>query len=151
MKKYALLLLSYLKYLLILWMPILLIEETILLDYVGNMGSFICSLLMSILCLIMYIKDYRKKQKEKINCYIYNGVNALILGVSNYALGYLFMHLIEINIFHQCLGSGWDCFLFGIEYWLIGIEYSILIVISLIIWLIARFIKYLGIKKNNSL
>lgn len=76
--------------------------------------------------------------------------NAIVLGIINVALGYTFIHLIDIKFFHYCKGSGWDCFLYGLEYLLIGIEYAILPAIVLIIWLIVKLIKFLSNKfKNN--
>jgi len=140
--------LSFFKYILILWIPVLLIEETILLDYISPMGTLICSLLMSVLCLIVYIKTYKKAIKEGINCYMYNIINTILLGITNLGLGYLFLSLIDLKLFHQCGGYGWDCFLYGIEYLLIGIEYAILPVIILIIWLIVRLIKFLSTKRK---
>lgn len=134
--------LSCLKYLLILWIPILLVEETFIFDFVGAFVSIIISLILSIFTLIIYMKNYMKMNKEKINCYIYNIVNAILLAVSNIILGYLFIYLIDLNILHQCNGDGWSCFLFGIEYWLIGLEYAIISILALIIWLIFRLIKH---------
>ncbi len=151
MKKLIYMILSFFKYILILWVPILLIEETFLLDYIDVIGTFICSLLMSVICLIIYIKTYKKAMKEGINCYIYNIINTILLGITNLVLGYLFMILIDLNLFHQCVGYGWDCFLFGIEYWLIGIEYAILPAIILVIWLIGRLIRFLKIKRRDNL
>lgn len=140
--------LSCLKYLLILWIPILLVEETFIFDFVGAFGSIIISLILSIFTLIIYMKNYMKMNKEKINCYIYNIVNAILLAVSNIILGYLFIYLIDLNILHQCSGDGWSCFLSGIEYWLIGLEYAIISIIALIIWLIYKLIKYLNTSKK---
>lgn len=151
MKKLIYMILSFFKYILILWIPILLIEETFLLNYIGVMGTLICSLLMSVLCLIIYIKTYKKAIKERINCYMYNIINAVLLGITNLVLGYLFISLIDLNLFHQCVGYGWDCFLFGIEYLLIGIEYAILSTIILIVWLIVRLIRFLSAKRKNNL
>lgn len=152
MKKYILLIFSYIKYLLILWVPILLIEETFLLEFVSEGGSFICSIIMFIVSLYIYITTYIKKIQDKaINRYKYNIINTIILGIINVALGYYFMHLIYIGVFHQCKGSGWDCFLFGLEYLIFGIEYALLPVIILIIWLIVRLIKYLNTKRDNNL
>lgn len=142
MKNYIYMLLKDLKYLLILWIPILIIEETVLFDYISSGGSLIFSVLSSLICLLTYIKDYKRIDKNKVNIYIYNVSNAIILSLSNLSLGYLFINLIDMQIFHQCMGQGWDCFLFGIEYLLIGIEYVILAVIALIIWLIIRFVIY---------
>lgn len=65
MKKYILLIFSYIKYLLILWVPILLIEETFLLEFVSEGGSFICSIIMFIVSLYIYITTYIKKYKTK--------------------------------------------------------------------------------------
>lgn len=133
---------SCLKYLLILWIPILLVEETFIFDVVGAFGSIILSIILSIFTLIIYMKNYMKLNKEKINCYTYNIVNTILLAVSNIILGYLFIYLIDLNILHQCSGDGWSCFLFGIEYWLIGLEYAIISILALIIWLIFRLIKH---------
>lgn len=146
MKKIQYMILSFIKYILILWVPILLVEETSLFNYINTLGSFIISVLMSFICLITYINDYKKICKKKINCYTYNIINTILLVITNVALGYLFLEFIDLKIFHQCLGYGWDCFLFGIEYQLIGIEYAFLSVIILIIWIIIRLIKY---HKNN--
>ena len=145
MKKVIYIISTLLKSLLLLWVPILLIEETFLLNYI-DAGIYVFSLIISILCLIMYIKTYKKINKKQINCYLYNIINTILLVIFNIALGYLFLNLIDLNVFHQCLGSGWDCFLFGIEYLIIGIEYALFSVIALIIWLIVRLIKYLNSK-----
>lgn len=149
MKKITYMILSFLKYILILWIPILLIEETFLYDYFTPSGTLIISLLMSLICLISYIKDYKKISKEKNNCYIYNIINTILLVVTNLGLGYLFLELIDLNIFHQCIGDGWACFLFGIEYLMIGFIYASLSVLVLIIWLLIRLIKYLKLRKKN--
>lgn len=149
MPKLNCMILLFLKYILILWVPILLIEETFLFNYIGVSGTLICSLLMSVLCLIVYIKTYKKI--TKVNCYKYNIINAILLGITNLALGYLFIELIDLNLFHQCVGDGWACFMFGIEYLLIGIEYAILSVIILIVWLITRLIKFLITRRKNNL
>lgn len=143
MKKYIIILL---KCILILWGPILLIEETFLFDYISSAESFICSIIISILCLIMYMKTYKKVKKEKINCYIYNIANTILLVIMNVALGYLFTNLVNLKLFHHCMESGWDCFLEGIEYLLIGLEYAFLSIIILIVWLFVRFIKFLNTK-----
>ncbi len=145
MKKVIYIISTLLKSLLLLWVPILLIEETFLLNYI-DAGIYVFSLIISILCLIMYIKTYKNINKKQINCYLYNIINTILLVIFNIALGYLFLNLIDLNVFHQCLGSGWDCFLFGIEYLIIGIEYALFSVITLIIWLIVRLIKYLNSK-----
>ena len=145
MKKVIYIISTLLKSLLLLWVPILLIEETFLLNYI-DAGIYVFSLIISILCLIMYIKTYKNINKKQINCYLYNIINTILLVIFNIALGYLFLNLIDLNVFHQCLGSGWDCFLFGIEYLIIGIEYALFSVIALIIWLIVRLIKYLNSK-----
>lgn len=143
MKKLICILSVIFKSLLILWVPILLIEETFLLNFIGVNGSLIVSVIASILCLILYIKTYKKMVKEKINCYFYNIINTILLIISNLVLGYFFLYLMELNIFHQCMGSGWDCFLFGIEYMLIGLEYAFFSVVILVIWLLIRFVKFL--------
>ena len=145
MKKVIYIISTLLKSLLLLWVPILLIEETFLLNYI-DAGIYVFSFIISILCLIMYIKTYKNINKKQINCYLYNIINTILLVIFNIALGYLFLNLIDLNVFHQCLGSGWDCFLFGIEYLIIGIEYALFSVITLIIWLIVRLIKYLNSK-----
>lgn len=134
---------SLFKSLIILWLPILLIEETFLFNYIGGVGSLILSVILSFLCLIMYIKNY-KKVNENVNHYFYNGFNTLLLIISNIVLGFLFVNLVDLNIFHQCNESGWDCFLFGIEYFLIGFEYALLSIIVLVIWLFGRLIKFLN-------
>ncbi len=148
MTKLIYILSSFIKCLLVLWVPILLIEETFLFDFIGSAGALICSLFASVLCLILYIKTYKKAKQERINCYIYNIINAMLLEIINLILGYLFLYFIDLNLFHQCTGDGWSCFLFGIEYGLIGMEYAILSVIILIIWLIVRLIKFLSTSKK---
>lgn len=135
--------------LVILWVPILLIEETFLFDYIGAVGSFITSFILIIIGLFIYISSYKKIGKEKVNCYLYNIINTIILAISNVALGSLFFKLIESGIFHQCMGEGWDCFLFGIEYFFIGYEYALVAVVILVIWLIVKLIKYLIAKRKN--
>ncbi len=149
MKKVIYIISLLLKNLLILWVPILLIEETFLFDYMGKEGSLIFSVIVSILCLIMYIKTY-KKLNEKVNRYLYNIVNTILLVISNLLLGYFFIYLIDLNVFHQCMGSGWDCFLFGIEYLIIGFEYALLSVIILVIWLVVKLIKFLNSKPRKN-
>lgn len=143
MKKYIYMILNDLKYLLILWLPILIIEETILFDYVSSVGAFIVSILASLIGLFIYIEDYKRIDKNKVNRYIYNIANVIILGLSSLSLGYLFVNLVDMQVFHHCMGQGWDCFLFGIEYLLIGFYYASFTLIILIIWLIVRFIKHL--------
>ena len=149
MKKLIYIISLLLKSLLILWVPILLIEETFLFDYIGAEGSLIFSVVVSILCLIMYIKTY-KKLDEKVNRYLYNIVNVILLVISNLVLGCLFLNLIDLNVFHQCMGSEWACFLFGIEYFIIGLEYALLPVIILVIWLFVKLIKFLNSKPRNN-
>lgn len=141
-KKITNIILILLKNLLILWLPILLIEETSLIKFIHDEGIVIFSVIISIICLIIYIKNY-KNNKANINCYLYNIINTILLIISNIALGYCFFSLIDLNIFHQCLGTGWSCFLFGIEYIIIGFIYAIISIIILIIWLLIKLIKYL--------
>ena len=81
---------------------------------------------------------------------MYNIVNAILLVIFNLVLGYFFFYLIDINIFHQCMESGWECFLFGIEYVIIGFEYALLSVITLVIWLFIRLVKFLSSKLKNN-
>lgn len=150
MKHFVYTILLLLKSLLILWVPILLVEETFLFNYVGPVGSLIISVILSILCLIMYIKTYKKIKKEKKNYYLYNIFNAILFIIFNLTLGYFFINLIDLKIFHHCVGSGWDCFLFGIEYLIIGFEYAFLSAIILVIWLFVRLIKFLKNKLKNS-
>lgn len=137
---------SLLKSILILWIPILLIEETFFYEYIGPQGSFIFSIIASILCFIVYKKGYKKV--DRIDCYFYNIINAILLVITNVILGYFFLYLIDIEVFHQCTGSGWDCFLFGIEYLFIGFEYAFLSIIVLVIWLFVKLIKFLNYRKK---
>ncbi len=150
MKKFISIISLLLKNLLILWVPILLIEETFLFNYLGSEYFLtLISIIASSLCLNSYIKTY-KKVNGKINCYLYNIVNAILLVIFNLVLGYFFFYLIDINIFHQCMGSGWECFLFGIEYVIIGFEYALLSAITLVIWLFIRLVKFLSSKLKNN-
>ena len=144
MKKLGYILISLLKNLLILWIPILLIEETFLNNYILAVPLLIISVIICILCLILYIKSYKK---IKINYYLYNITNTILLVISNIALGYFFYYLTDIKVFHHCLGSGWDCFMFGIEYQLIGIIYAAFSIATLLIWLFVKLIKNLKSKK----
>lgn len=142
--------LLYLKIILILWIPILLIEETSLFNIVDKTGiSFICTIPSFMISFYIYVITCTKKVQDKsINCYKYNIFNTIILGIINIFLGYYFVHLIDIGIFHQCPGSGWDCFMFGIEYLIFGIEYALLSAIILIIWLIVKLIKKIKLKNK---
>ncbi len=145
MKKLMDILSSLFRSILILWIPILLIEETFLYEYISYYGLFIISIIAAIICLIIYIKKCKKI--TKINCYLYNIVNTISIAVTNIALGYLFFYFIDKGIFHQCGGTGWDCFLFGIEYIFIGFEYAALSLCILVIWLFIRLIKHIIAKK----
>ena len=148
MSKLISIILSFLKSIVILWLPILLIEETFLYDYIGSF-FLVFSIIASIECLIVYIKTY-KKNVVKVNCYCYNIVNAILLIIINVVLGYFFLYLIDIGVFHQCKGSGWDCFLFGVEYLFIGFEYAFLTLIALVIWLLVRLIKFLNSRLRDN-
>lgn len=147
MNKIVDIILSFLKSILILWLPVLWVEETFLYNYIGDYGTFIFSIIAFIICLIVYIKTYKKE--TEINCYLYNIINSILLIITNIMLGYLFLYLIDLGIFHQCPGSGWECFLFGIEYIFIGFEYAFLTLLVLVIWLFVRLIKYFISKKNK--
>ena len=148
MKKVTYIISSLLKSLLILWVPVLLFEETFLYDYIWTEFAFIISTFAIIFCLIMYKKSYKKLNKEKMNCYLFNIVNTILLVISNLILGYLFLRLTDLKIFHHCVGTGRECFLFGIEYLIIGMEYAFFSVIILVIWLFVRLIKFL--RSNNN-
>ena len=56
---------SLLKSLLILWLPILLIEETFLFNYIiSDELVIIFSIIIIVLCLFMYIKTYKKIKRK---------------------------------------------------------------------------------------
>ncbi len=145
MNKLISILATFLKCIFILWIPVLLFEESFIYEYLGYIGAFIASIIATILCLIVYIKAYKK---VSFNHYLYNIANAILLAITSVIFGYLFLYFIDIGIFHQCGGTGWECFLFGIEYLLIGFEYALLSIIILVIWLFVRLIKYI-INKNK--
>lgn len=76
--------------------------------------------LLLILILLYFIFSKKVIIKNNLNSLAFN-INLLVLWVIFSIMGiYVTLKLVDMRVLHYCGGTGWDCFLNGIEYGLFG-------------------------------
>lgn len=103
-------------------------------------------LLISLL-IIYFIFANNIIKKHSMNSKKFNIFLFISWVITSILVMFVLISLVDNKYLHVCQGSGWDCFLNGIEYGLQGIFMVILAILILIINLIIKFYRF--ITKRN--
>lgn len=142
MKSFSYSLVSTLITTLLLWIPIIIFKEVFLIE--NFLHLLYVTVFLFILAFYRYKYIYKKAIEYGVNCYAYNIINTILSIIVNFAMGILCIYLIDLKIFHQCPYTGLSCLGFDLEYVFIGIEYGALSIVTLVGWIIYRFIKFVN-------
>ena len=106
-------------------------------------------IVLIVLLIIYFIFSNKYIKKNNLDSKKFNILLFIIWIISSISIMFVLFNLVENEYLHVCDGSGWDCFLNGIEYGIEGILMIFLAILILIIRIIIMFYKYIVKSKNN--
>ena len=136
---------------LISWGLFILIDEnTFLSQSTAENLAFTIGLIIQLLILVIYyIYTNKEVKKNDLNLIKYNIFLFIFWNILSFLTILGFTYLVNNEYLHICQGTGWDCFLNGIEYMLYGLSMIALSLLILFIDLVIVIYKWIIKRKRT--
>ena len=112
--------------------------------------AIISGIIMLVILLVIYFISVNKYIKNKnMNSIKFNVILFTLWSVTSILITFGLNSLVDNKILHVCQGSGWSCFLNGIEYAVEGFFMIALVILILCIKIIIVLYKYITKNKKK--
>lgn len=124
-------------------------ENTFVSQSIAENIAFTVGLIIQVIILVIYfIYTNKGVKKTNLNLIKYNIFLFILWNAISILITTGLVYLVNNGYLHICQGTGWDCFLNGIEYMLYGLSMIVLSLLILLIDVIIIIYKYI-VKRNE--